>query len=406
MLSSQLLRRLIAVYAALAVGMALVFGPSHGWVWVAAAAIALTGGAATHLVVSRLIGPLERLTHAAQQMAAGNLPCEVDVRSRNELGALAVAFDSMSRQLSARIRDLEEQRRHVEHSHARLETVLGAMLEGVMAVDAQECILFANNAAIHLLDLNPATMFGRPIWEAVRHPQLQDLVHDALAGEQPPRWEFDVPRTQSTVSATVSPLPGLPVPGAVIVLHDVTELRRLESLRREFVQNVSHELKTPLSSIAAYADTLLEGALDDPDCNRQFVERIAEQADRLHALILDLLALGRMDSEQHAFDVAPTDVSRIVTASIDAHRTVAAAKRLSLVAEGPSSPLFGLADEEGLRTIVDNLLDNAINYTTPGGRVAVLTPPTALAALAGGYAPRWHPSGGSTTRIRQSHQMR
>ena len=154
----------------------------------------------------------------------------------------------------------------------------------------EERILFANNAAMRLLDLNPATMFGRAIWEAVRHPQLQDLVRDALSGEQPPRLEFDVARTQSTVAATVSPLPGQPVPGAVMVLHDVTELRRLESLRREFVQNVSHELKTPLSSIAAYADTLLEGGLDDPQNNRQFVERIAEQSDRLHILIMDLLA--------------------------------------------------------------------------------------------------------------------
>jgi two-component system phosphate regulon sensor histidine kinase PhoR len=371
MLTSQLFRRLLVVFAVLAATTALVFGATQLWVWVASLAISTIGGAATYLVANRIIGPLEPLTQAARQMAAGQLPSEVHVRSRNELGTLAVAFNTMSRQLSVRIQELEEQRRHVEHSHARLETLLGAMQEGVLAVDAQECILFANNAAIHLLDLNPATMLGRPIWEAVRHPQLQELVQEALSGEQPPRLEFDVARTQSTVAATVSPLPGQPVPGAVMVLHDVTELRRLESLRREFVQNVSHELKTPLSSIAAYADTLLEGALDDPEINRQFVEQIAEQSDRLHTLILDLLALGRMDSEQNAFEVEPTDVTRIITASVDAHRTVAAAKRLTLTTDGPPAPLFGLADDEGLRTIIDNLLDNAINYTSGGGTVAL-----------------------------------
>jgi two-component system, OmpR family, phosphate regulon sensor histidine kinase PhoR len=173
------------------------------------------------------------------------------------------------------------------------------------------------------------------------------------------------------VAATASRLPGAPSPGVVLVLHDVTELRRLESLRREFVQNVSHELKTPLSSIAAYADTLLEGALDDPDCNRQFVQRIAEQADRLHLLILDLLALARMEADQHAFDVEPTDVSRIVTASLDAHAGVAQAKRIALESFGTDEPVFGFADDEGLRTIMDNLLDNAVNYTPDGGRIAV-----------------------------------
>jgi two-component system phosphate regulon sensor histidine kinase PhoR len=371
MLSSQLVRRLIAVYAVVAVCTALVFGAAQLWVWTTAFAIALVGLATTYLVVSRIIGPLETLTHAAQQMAAGELPPEVRIRSRNEIGTLAAAFNSMSRQLAARIHDLEEHRRHVEHSHARLETILGAMQEGVIAVDAQERILFANNAAIRLLDLKPTAMVGRPIWEAVRLPQLPDLVHEALSGEQPPRLEFDVPRTQSTVALTLSPLPGQPVPGAVMVLHDVTELRRLESLRREFVQNVSHELKTPLSSIAAYADTLLEGGLDDPECNRHFVQQIAEQADRLHGLILDLLSLARIESEDQGVEVMPTDVTRTVMACVDAHQGVATTQRLSLIASGPSEPLFGLADDDGLRTILDNLLDNAINYTPAGGRITV-----------------------------------
>jgi len=345
--------------------------------WGAALAIGIVALAVTYFVVGRIIRPLETLTRAAQQIAAGDTPPEIAISSRNEIGALAEAFNSMSQQLAARIYDLEEHRGHLEHGHARLETVLGAMLEGVIAVDAEERILFANNAAIHLFDLSPASMLGRPIWEVVRHPQLQELVHQALSGEQPPRLEFDVARTQSTAAATVSPLPGRPVMGAVMVLHDVTELRRLESMRREFVQNVSHELKTPLSSIAAYADTLLDGGLDDPTCNRQFVAHIAEQADRLHALILDLLALGRMDVEQGAFDVAAIDVTKVITASIEAHRAVASAKRVTLSRVGPSTPVFGIADEEGLRTIVDNLLDNAINYTPADGRVTI----------------RWHNSG-------------
>jgi len=367
MLSSQLFWRVFAVLVALALSAAVAVATLP--VWGAVALIVALAGVATGVVVGRIIGPLEELTQAAQQIASGESPVDVPVGSYSEIGSLAAAFNSMSQQLSARIGDLQEQRRQLEHNHARLETVLGAMLEGVIAIDADERLLFANNAAIRLLDLKPAAMVGRSIWEAVRH--VQDLMRQGFAGDDPPRLEFELPQTHSTVAATVSRLPGQPSPGVVLVLHDVTELRRLESLRREFVQNVSHELKTPLSSIAAYADTLLEGALDDPDCNRQFVQRIAEQSDRLHMLILDLLALARLEADEHAFDVEPTDVTRIIAASLDAHAGVAQAKQIALQAVGPEEATHGLADAEGLRTIIDNLLDNAVNYTPEGGRVTI-----------------------------------
>ncbi|HUQ72966.1 MAG TPA: ATP-binding protein [Planctomycetaceae bacterium] len=369
MLSSQLFWRVFAVLVALALSAAVAVATLP--VWGAVALIVVLAGVATGVVVGRIIGPLEELTQAAQQIANGESPADVPVWSHNEIGSLAAAFNSMSQQLSARIGDLQEQRRQLEHNHARLETVLGAMLEGVVAIDADERLLFANNAAIRLLDLKPAAMVGRSIWEAVRHAAVQDLMRQAFAGDDPPRLEFELPQTHSTVAAMVSRLPGRPSPGVVLVLHDVTELRRLESLRREFVQNVSHELKTPLSSIAAYADTLLEGALDDPDCNRQFVQRIAEQSDRLHMLILDLLALARLEADEHAFDVEPTDITRIIAASLDAHAGVAQAKQISLQTAGPDEATYGLADAEGLRTIIDNLLDNAVNYTPEGGRVTI-----------------------------------
>jgi len=212
---------------------------------------------------------------------------------------------------------------------------------------------------------------GRPLWEAVRQPQLLALVNEVLAGKSSERVEIEVARTQCTLAITAARFTGEPCSGAVLVMHDVSELRRLENLRREFVQNVSHELKTPLSSIAAYADTLLEGGLEDETCNRQFVSRIAEQADRLHTLILDLLALARMESDEQSYDVIPINVVRVIQASIDGHQAVAAAKQIQLTGDGPQGPLMGMADNEGLRTVIDNLLDNAINYTPPRGQVKV-----------------------------------
>lgn len=344
---------------------------AHYQLWGTAGTIGILALAVTYVVVSRIIGPLETLTHAAEEMSQGQFPAEVKVRSRNEIGTLAQVFNSMSRQLAARIDDLQEQRKQLEANHLRLETILASMLEGVIAVDEQECILFANPAALRLMDLKPSSMLGRPIWETVRHASFNDLVHRCLHSEEIPRIEMLVPRTQNTLAVTASRLPGEPTAGAVIVLHDVTELRRLESLRQEFVQNVSHELKTPLSSIAAYADTLLEGGLEDEGCNRQFVERIAEQADRLHSLIQDLIALARMEAADEHLEVEPIDVNPVLSTSIDDHLEVARNKRITLTSDGPSETTLGLADEDGLRTIIDNLLDNAINYTPAGGKVHV-----------------------------------
>ncbi len=340
-------------------------------IWLVVATAAAVSLAIAYVFVARITEPLEVLTHAAQDIASGEFPAEIPVHSRNEIGSLAQAFNLMNRKLTDRIEDLQDQRRQSTESHHRLEAVLSAMVEGVMAIDADQQILLANQAAVNLLDLRRQSMVGRPFWEAVRQPQLQQLVNAVLAEKPFEQVEIEIARTQSTLAVTATRFASEPRAGAVLVMHDVTELRRLENLRREFVQNVSHELKTPLSSIAAYADTLLEGGLEDEGSNRLFVQRIAEQSDRLHTLILDLLALARMESDEQTFLVLPTDVSRIVQTSLDAHQAVASTKQIHLSGQGCSGSLMGMADDDGLRTIIDNLLDNALNYTPQHGRVQV-----------------------------------
>jgi two-component system phosphate regulon sensor histidine kinase PhoR len=155
------------------------------------------------------------------------------------------------------------------------------------------------------------------------------------------------------------------------VLHDVTDLRRLENLRREFVSNVSHELKTPLAAISAYTETLLDGALDDPAINRVFVSRIEEQSERLNTLIIDLLELARVETDDHAFELEPVNVGAALQESINEHLNIAESKSLTLTGVSRSESVWTLADPGGLRTIIDNLMDNAINYTPAGGSVTV-----------------------------------
>jgi len=339
--------------------------------WSAAAAVLGLGLGLTFLVVSRIIRPLESLTLSARQIAAGETPAVTPTHIRNEIGTLALAFESMNRQLTGRIADLQDQRRKLQHNNEQLETVLGAMVEGVIAVDDQERVLLANSAAYRLLELTPVAMVGRPIWEALRQPRIAELIRRALRGESPERLELPVTRSQTMISAAISCLPGEPCPGAVLVLHDVSELRRLEHLRREFVANVSHELKTPLSSIAAYTETLLDGAIDDPDHNREFLQRIEEQTDRLQALIVELLSLARMEAQELTAELVSVDALPIVGESVDAHRAVAESKKLQLDFAAEISTAEVWANAEGVRTLIDNLLDNAINYTPNGGAVTV-----------------------------------
>ncbi len=257
-----------------------------------------------------------------------------------------------------------------QQNAALLETVLGTMVEGVIVVNSQERMLYANRAARSLLDIQQRDVVGRPVLEAARSSDIDQAVQAALRSGQTQHSEFEFPRKQRFVALTVSVLPGDPLPGVVLVIHDVTELRRLERLRRDFVSNVSHELKTPLTSIQAYADTLIEGAVDDPAHNRVFLQRIVEQAERLQSLIQDLLRLAKIESQTEAFRIEPVSLARLAAECVDDYRPIAETKGLALETADVADVVVQ-ADVDGLRQILDNLVNNALNYTPAGGRVNV-----------------------------------
>jgi two-component system phosphate regulon sensor histidine kinase PhoR len=334
-------------------------------VWILAAAVFLCVSLVSYWVVGRIIRPIASITAAADAIAKGDYQQRLYVENRDELGRLAGTLNRMCQELDARMTQLSQ-------SHQRQATVLGGMIEGVIAVDHRERVLFANAAAGRLFDFRPLLVEGRRLLEVVRNHALDEAVTAALATGQPQRLETNQEGSEKmSLAIQATPLPGDPCPGVVLVMHETTELRRLESLRQEFMANVSHELKTPLSSIKAYAETLQNGALDDREASVRFVERILEQADRLQHLIFDMLTLARIESEQEVFDIVAVPVSEVVDACFDSYRAAADAKRIQLVAEPPPSACRVLADAEGLREILDNLVDNAIKYTPEGGNVDV-----------------------------------
>jgi two-component system, OmpR family, phosphate regulon sensor histidine kinase PhoR len=384
MLSSPAVRRMLLVLCCFGVCCFVVLGlvglsvPSTEGVstlrtriTIAEIALIVVGLPLIGQMTHRWIAPLVELTNATQVLADGEMPSRIVTEYNDELERLAHSFDDMAQKIQARIEELQRSQQRVTSDNEQLATVLEAMVEGVIAVDQDERILLANMAAVRLLDLKKFNVVGRRVWEAIRLPQIHELIRTTLTNSEQHRLEFAVPWTYSTVAAVASRLPGDPCPGVVLVLHDVTELRRLESLRRDFVSNVSHELKTPLAAIAAYAETLMNGALEDHEVRQTFVGRISEQSDRLNSLILDLLELARIESGEHIFHVDAVDVNEVLRASIDSHQTIAESKQLTIETAFSEPDIRGQADAEGLRTIADNLIGNAINYTRGGGRIVV-----------------------------------
>lgn len=308
---------------------------------------------------------LRQLTQAATAIAQGHRRQRVHLGASGEFGDLARAFNEMSRSLEREIAQIDRDRQ-------QLRAVFRCMVEGVIVIDATQNVQFMNEAASRLLKAPLEASKGRKLWELVRNRNLSAAAEAVLHSEEPYRceveWTDPEPRALAVQGAN---LVGPPMRGAVLVLQDISELRRLEQIRQEFVANVSHELKTPLAAIQAGVETLLDGALNDPVHNVRFLERVRENAERLDLLVQDLLTLSRIESGQEHLEIKPTSLGAAVEACLSRHEPRALAKNLKLLAEPPASEVMALADEEALDHLLENLVDNAIKYTPEGGRIVL-----------------------------------
>jgi two-component system, OmpR family, phosphate regulon sensor histidine kinase PhoR len=334
-------------------------------VWIVGGVVSVAGALATSYCARRIVAPLAELSRRVREISTGDQGKLLATDGRDELGVLAGAFRQMERDLARRLNE-------IQRNNERLETVLGSMAEGVLAVGPDNTILLANDAGRELLDFVTPDPVGRPLLEVTRARPVYEAVAQALSTTTPVVTEFDAPGLlRRRLSLRATRLPGLPCPGVMVVLHDMTDLRRLENLRRELVANVSHELKTPLSAIKGYAETLRLGAVHDPEHNLHFVHRIEEQADRLHELILDILQIARVESGQESFELGNVHVIELIEQCAEQFAELAAARQIGLTTRVPEQDIWAWADEEGLRTILSNLVDNAIKYTPAGGTVVI-----------------------------------
>ncbi len=341
----------------------------RGQIAIAAALAALVGFALAWPLAQRTIGPVRSLTAAAQSIARGDHSTPMPRDGRDELGELSSAFAAMSTELEQRMSALAADRNKVL-------AILTGMVEGVVAVDREDRVVHMNEAAARILRTDATAALGRRIWEATRVLDVPQILEDArsIGGERRSEVRLAEANSDIFVELFASPLSGAngEIVGAVVVLHDVTELRRLEAVRRDFVANVSHELKTPLTAIRGFVETLLDDDRMPSETRQRFLGRIRDQSTRLAALVQDLLTLARIEAQETKPALDELDLVAAVRECTERYAPIAEQKRLELASDLTSETLRVHAEAEGLRQIVGNLLDNALKYTQSGGSVRVV----------------------------------
>ncbi len=320
------------------------------------------------LLARHIARPLAELRAAAHAMADGEDRRRAAVVGDDEFASLAGALNTMADRLQFRVEEMRGER-------AKLTAILGGMVEGVAAVDVGERILHLNDAAAEMLGADATTVLGRPLVEVTHVPEICELVSTTIARTEKTSREVVVHRggEAHTLQLEATPLregEGA-VRGAILVLHDVTELRRLENMRRDFVANVSHELKTPLTAIKGLVDTMVDDEQMPEEARHRFLGKVQRQADRLGNLVNDLLVLARIESSKSTDELLPVDLRNPVRESCAGLAVTAQQKDLRLRATLPEHPVIVRGEAESLRQAVDNLLGNAIRYTPQGGAVDV-----------------------------------
>ncbi|MEP7115942.1 MAG: ATP-binding protein [Acidobacteriota bacterium] len=327
---------------------------------------AALGGIAAFVAASALAARYHArataIADVGRRYALGDLSRPGPDYGDDDLGLAARALDAAVHEQGRRLAGLSRDR-------ARMEAILASMVEGVLVVDGTGRLQLVNDAARRMLRVEREAV-GRPYVEAIRHPGIVEHFAKVLSGAAPQAFELSVSRDGARdLVARLAPVVTTGR-GAVLVLHDITDLRRADQIRRDFVANVSHELRTPLTAIRGYAEALLDEE-DDAEARHRFLEIIQRHAARMERLVKDLLRLAQLDAGQELLECAPADVGALVTGIVDDMAEAIAAKPLTVaVTIGPD--VRGLrVDAAKVHDIVRNLVENAVNYTQAGGEVQV-----------------------------------
>jgi two-component system phosphate regulon sensor histidine kinase PhoR len=332
-------------------------------------------GIVSYRIARGLTSPIEKITRVAKQITNMNYKARVHMRRNDEVGQLGHAINRMADSLQLQMNRITE-------NENRLRSVLENMTSGVMMIGPDERIVLLNPAAEELLGFTAEELLGKKYDEAKQQYEFTKLIRECIDTREHLRDEmiFYYP-AERILDINLSPIAyeGDEWAGVLIVLHDITAVRRLERMRSEFVANVSHELKTPVAAVKGFAETLLAGALNDKETAKQFLQIIFDESERLNRLIGDILELSKIESKRIPLHFSPVDMQSFVENTIHMMRPEANKKHIELQSQVPDG-MYVEADEDRLRQIFINLLSNGIAYTPEGGKVKVRVEPAAPAA--------------------------
>ena len=331
-------------------------------------AMALFAAILSLLVSRRITRPIEQIRKWAESIAGGDFRLKPSVRSSGEIEGLCASLSHMAEELRRRIDQISRRRNE-------MNAVFSSMIEGVIALDMEAHVLGMNQAAAKILCCDPTAAQGKGIQEVVRNTALHQFVRDALSARE--AVTRDIPISShgeglvNGIGAILRDADGKQI-GALIVLNDVTRLRKLENIRRDFVSNVSHEIKTPITAIKGFVETLLDGALTNPADAKRFLEIIEKHADRLEAIVEDLLNLSRIEqgSEKEGINTVETRMTEILKNAVQACHIIAAEKRIEIEVSCAEA-IVAKVDPSLFEQAIVNLLDNAVKYSHAGGTVRI-----------------------------------
>lgn len=325
---------------------------------------------AGHLLSRRVTQPLQELAEAVRGAAQGRWPQRVELEQWEETATLGPALIQLAERWQSTIAEISADR-------SRLQAVLASMVEGVLVLDREGNILLINDALQRMLPGADASAVGRPFIEVIRHHPLNEFVGAVLEGEEKRREVTLLAPEERTfmMQASIAKPDGERGVAAVLVFHDITELKRLERVRKDFVANASHELKTPLTSIAGYVEALVDGAKDDPATCAQFLGIIQKHTQILKTILSDLLQLSTIESGVYRWKRQEVAVADLMERAARVLRPLAEQKRQHLTVHPIEPPLTIYGDLSRLTEALTNLLDNAVKYTPEGGSITIQSAP-------------------------------
>ena len=330
--------------------------------------VALLVAVLSFFIARRISGPLNDLQRGAMRFARGDLDRKLPIPNTDELASLAEALNYMADQLQNQIQSLSRQGKEQE-------AILSSMTEGVLALDAEGRLLTINSAGAEMLRLDPATAQNLPVQEVIQDSGLKWFINRTLSNPEPIEGEVEIKdngrRIFKAHGTSLRDSQGISL-GTLVVLHDITQLRQLENTRRDFVANVSHELKTPITSIKGFVETLLAGALKEPENAENFLKIIAKQTDRLNEIIDDLLTLSRIeqDAERRQIFLNGQKIKGVLQSAIQVCEAKAAEKKIAIELNCPED-LRAQINPPLLEQALVNLVDNAVKFSEPGRVVQV-----------------------------------